>query len=91
MVEGPGEQGKTIETDGTFIEIGLTPNSQMVLSLVELDAQGRIEVDCAACTNVPGIFAAGDVANTFAEQVLVAVGEGVKDALSAYNYLLPRL
>ena len=40
-------------------------------------------------TNVPGIFAAGDVTNTYAEQVLVAVGEGAKAALSAYEYLLP--
>jgi len=40
---------------------------------------------------VPGIFAAGDVTNTYAEQVLVAVGEGAKAALSAYEYLLPTL
>jgi len=40
---------------------------------------------------VPGMFAAGDVTNTYAEQVLVAVGEGAKAALSAYEYLLPRL
>jgi len=40
---------------------------------------------------MPGIFAAGDVTNSFAEQVLVAVGEGAKAALSAYDYLLPLL
>jgi len=48
-------------------------------------------VDCANRTNIPGIFAAGDVTNTYAEQVLVAVGEGAKAALSAYEYLLPTL
>jgi alkyl hydroperoxide reductase subunit F len=42
-------------------------------------------------TNVEGIFAAGDVTNTYAEQVLVAVGDGAKAALSAYDFLLPRL
>jgi alkyl hydroperoxide reductase subunit F len=48
-------------------------------------------VDTACRTNVPGIFAAGDVTNSYAEQVLVAIGEGAKAALSAYEYLLPML
>jgi alkyl hydroperoxide reductase subunit F len=48
-------------------------------------------VDCFCRTNVPGIFAAGDVTDTFAEQVLIAVGEGAKAVLSAYDYLLPML
>jgi len=88
-----GLDGKQSElpADGTFIEMALIPNSQMVADLVELDEQGRILVDCANRTNLPGIFAAGDVASGFAEQVLVAVGEGAKAALSAYDYLLPRL
>jgi len=63
----------------------------MVANLVALDEQGRIKVDCYARTSVPGIFAAGDVTNTYAEQVLVAVGDGAKAALSAYDYLLPML
>ena len=85
--------GKTIElkADGMFIEMALTPMSQMVAELVKLDERGRIVVDCANRTNIPGIFAAGDVTNTYAEQVLVAVGEGAKAALSAYEYLLPTL
>jgi len=74
-----------------FIEMALTPMSQMVAELVKLDERGRIVVDCANRTNIPGIFAAGDVTNTYAEQVLVAVGEGAKAALSAYEYLLPTL
>ena len=65
-------------------------NSQMVADLVELDAEGRIKVDCGNRTNVPGIFAAGDVASGYAEQVLIAVGEGAKAALSAYDYLLSK-
>ena len=74
-----------------FIEMALMPMSQMVAELVKLDERGRIIVDCANRTNVPGIFAAGDVTDTFAEQVLVAVGEGAKATLSAYDYLLPTL
>lgn len=91
MVKAPDGHADQIEADGTFIEIGLIPNSKMVEDLVNLDQQGRIVVDCLARTSVPGIFAAGDVTDIYAEQVLVAVGEGAKAALSAYDYLLPML
>lgn len=80
-----------IEADGMFVEKGLIPATGMVSGLVKLDEQGRIIVDCACRTNVPGLFAAGDVTNSFAEQVLIAVGDGAKAALSAYEYLLPQL
>jgi alkyl hydroperoxide reductase subunit F len=85
--------GKTMEyeADAMFVEKALIPNSEIVNNLVELDARGQIIVDNANCTNVPGIFAAGDVTNNFHEQVLIAVGEGAKAALSAYEYLLPVL
>lgn len=91
VLKDPG--GKTVEVgaDGMFVEKALTPNSQMVADLVALDERGRIIVDTACRTNVPGIFAAGDVTNSYAEQVLVAIGEGAKAALSAYEYLLPML
>lgn len=87
------EKGKTFEyqADGMFVEKALTPNSDIVKYLVNLDDRGRIIVDGANRTNVPGVFAAGDVTNEFAEQVLIAVGEGAKAALSAYEYLLPTL
>jgi thioredoxin reductase len=82
---------KEYEADGIFVEKALTPNTSIVEDLVELDGQGRIIVDGACRTKTPGLFAAGDVTNTYAEQVLVAVGEGAKAALSAYEYLLPTL
>ena len=91
VVKSPEGEEKVIDAEGTFIEMNLIPNSQMVAHLVELDEQGRIKIDCYARTSVPGLFAAGDVTDTYAEQVLVAVGEGAKAALSAYEYLLPRL
>jgi NADH-dependent peroxiredoxin subunit F len=86
-------QGETIEieAEGTFIELDLIPNSQMVADLVDLNEQGCIKVDKHGRTNIPGVFAAGDVTDNYAEQVLVAVGDGAKAALSAYDYLLPRL
>lgn len=91
LVKAPDGQQAEIEADGTFIEMGLVPNSQMVKDLVEQDEGGHIIVDGLARTSLPGVFAAGDVTDIFAEQVLVAVGEGAKAALSAYDYLLPLL
>jgi alkyl hydroperoxide reductase subunit F len=91
VVKSPEDTLSEIVVDGTFIEMALIPNTKMVEELVKLDSQGRIMVDCANRTSVPGIFAAGDVTDTYAEQVLVAVGEGAKAALSAYDYLLPLL
>jgi alkyl hydroperoxide reductase subunit AhpF len=91
VVQSPEGQETVLEVDGAFVELGLTPNAQMVSGLVDLDESGRIIVDCAARTSRAGIFAAGDVTNLFAEQVLIAMGEGAKAALSAYDYLLPRL
>src|SRR3990172_9099866 len=82
---------KEYSADGMFVERALTPNTSMVKGLVEFDAQGRIVIDSGCRTSVPGLFAAGDVTNSYAEQVLIAVGEGAKAALSAYEYLLPVL
>lgn len=91
IVKSPGGEEMELSADGTFVEMNLIPNSQMVSDLIDLDEQGRIKVDCFNRTNVPGVFAAGDVTSIYAEQVLVAVGEGAKAALSAYDYLLPYL
>jgi NADH-dependent peroxiredoxin subunit F len=90
VLDGPDGQ-KTVTADCFFIEKALIPNSNMVHNLVELDAQGRIKIDCSTRSSVPGLFAAGDVTSIYAEQVLIAVGEGAKAALSAYDYLLPNL
>lgn len=91
ILRDPKGQVKELTADATFIEMALIPNSQMAAGLTDLDEEGRIKVDCANRTSVPGIFAAGDVTSGYAEQVLIAVGEGAKAALSAYDYLLPLL
>lgn len=91
VVQSPTGEQQEIDIDGAFVEEALLPNSEMVADLVALDESGFIKVDCYNRSSTPGIFAAGDVTNIYAEQVLVAVGEGVKAALSAYDYLLPRL
>lgn len=79
---------REISADAFFVEFDLLPNSKLVADLVECDVQGRIEIDAHNRTSAPGIFAAGDVTNAYAEQVLIAIGEGAKAALSAYEYLL---
>jgi NADH-dependent peroxiredoxin subunit F len=79
---------RELHADAIFVELGLKPNSEMVAGLVEMEADGRIKIDAQNRTSRPGIFAAGDVTNVYAEQVLIAIGEGAKAALSAYDYLL---
>lgn len=88
ILESPTGQETELKTDGIFIELGLLPNSKLVAELVDLDDQDRVIVDTRNRTNCLGLFAAGDVTNAYAEQVLIAVGEGAKAALSAYEYLL---
>ncbi len=91
VVASPEGAAAEISADGTFIEMALVPNSGMVAELVDLDREGRVKIDARNRTSVPGIFAAGDVTDTYAEQVIVAAGEGAKATLSAYEYLLPTL
>jgi thioredoxin reductase len=88
VLEAPGGKEIEIDSDGIFVELGLLPNSGLVKGLADLDNQGRVIVDSRNQTNCLGLFAAGDVTNAYAEQVLIAVGEGAKAALSAYEYLL---
>lgn len=87
IVKKNGDQ-RELATDVIFVELGLKPNSEFIANLIELEADGRIKIDNNNRTSLPGIFAAGDVTDVYAEQVLIAVGEGAKAALAAYEYLL---
>ncbi len=87
VVEGPDGK-REIETDAIFVEKELLPRTDLVKHLIELDAKGHIMINARNETSAPGIYAAGDVTNTFSEQVLISIGEGAKAALSAYEYLL---
>lgn len=90
-VKSPDGKVSELEMDGAFVEKKLVPNTKFLADILDLDEQNRIVVDCFNRTSIPGIFAAGDVTNIYAEQVLVAIGEGAKAALSAYEFLLPAL
>jgi NADH-dependent peroxiredoxin subunit F len=77
-----------LPVQAVFVELGLVPNSQLVRELVPLDAVGHIVVDEQNRTALPGLFAAGDVTNRACEQMLIAIGEGTRAAVSAYAYVL---
>jgi alkyl hydroperoxide reductase subunit F len=79
--------GKVLGVTGIFVEIGLTPNSEPVEGLVELNRSGEVIVNCSCETTVPGVFAAGDVTTVPEKQIVIAVGEGAKAALIAHRYL----
>jgi len=87
VVEQDGEQS-VLRVDAVFADLGLLPNSGVVRRIVQVDPDGFIWVDQAHMTSLPGLFAAGDVTTAFAEQILIAIGDGTRAAVSAYGYLL---
>lgn len=88
VVRAPDGTQQALDVDVIFVELGLCPHSELVRGLADLDEQGRVVVNCSGETTVPGLFAAGDVTHLPAEQVVIAIGEGAKAALNAYEYLL---
>ena len=81
-----GEE-KKLNVTGIFIEIGLEPNSESVKGLVDLNERNEIKVNQACETNIPALYAAGDVTNVPEKQIIIAAGEGAKAALQAHRYL----
>jgi thioredoxin reductase (NADPH) len=82
--------GETQElaVDGVFVQIGESPNSQVAQeSGVETEEGGSIKIDIHQRTNLPGVFAAGDVTNYPVRQIGTAVGQGITAALEAYAYI----
>ncbi len=79
---------KEIAADGCFIEIGGLPNTGFLPEQLLRNAAGEIVTDRTGATNVPGLFAAGDVTDNPYKQIVIAAGEGAAAALSAHEYLL---
>ncbi|GFZ89713.1 alkyl hydroperoxide reductase subunit F [Dyella caseinilytica] len=77
-----------VELEGVFVQIGLLPNTEWLKGTLKLSPRGEIEVDARGETSVPGVFAAGDVTTTPFKQIVIAMGEGAKASLSAFDYLI---
>jgi alkyl hydroperoxide reductase subunit F len=79
---------KKVELEGVFVQIGLVPNTEWLKGTVELSKHGEIVVDARGATSVPGVFAAGDVTTVPFKQIVIAVGEGAKASLAAFDHLI---
>ena len=71
-----------------FVQIGLVPNTEFLKGTVELSRYGEILIDARGATNLPGVFAAGDVTTVPFKQIVIAAGDGAKAALSAFDHLI---
>ena len=83
---GTGKKGE-LQADGIFILIGYSPNNQLVPTEVRINEQGFVITDDKCETNVPGIFAVGDLRRKFANQIVVAASDGCIAALAAAHYV----
>jgi alkyl hydroperoxide reductase subunit F len=79
---------KRVDLEGVFVQIGLVPNAEWLKGTLDLSAHGEIEVDAKGQTSIPGVFAAGDVTTVPFKQIVIAVGEGAKASLAAFDYLM---
>ncbi|NLY65850.1 MAG: alkyl hydroperoxide reductase subunit F [Alcaligenaceae bacterium] len=82
------DEVKKIDLEGVFVQIGLVPNTEWLKGTVALSKHGEIEVDAKGQTSIPGVFAAGDVTTVPYKQIVIAVGEGAKASLSAFDHLI---
>jgi alkyl hydroperoxide reductase subunit F len=80
--------GHHLELEGIFVQIGLLPNTDWLKGSVALSPRGEIEVDARGQTSVPGVFAAGDCTTVPYKQIIIAMGEGAKASLSAFDHLI---
>lgn len=85
-----GGDDHLLPVDGVFIEIGFLPNADCVAHLVRRNPRGEIEIGADGATSVGGIFAAGDVTQTFGKRIIIAAGEGARAALAAGEYIRAR-
>ncbi len=78
----------SVPLEGIFVQIGLVPNTEWLKGTVDLSPRGEIEIDPRGQTSVPGLFAAGDVTTVPYKQIVIAMGEGAKASLGAFDYLI---
>ncbi len=81
-------QLQRIALEGVFVQIGLLPNSDWLKGTIALSPRGEIEIDARGATSLPGVFAAGDVTTVPYKQIIIAMGEGARAALGAFDHLI---
>lgn len=85
------EEEKILNVEGMFVEVGLSPRSEVIKDLVEINKIGEIVINPENnSTSAAGIFAAGDVTNIKHKQIIIAMGEGAKAALGVFDYLITK-
>jgi alkyl hydroperoxide reductase subunit F len=82
------DQLHQLALEGIFVQIGLVPNTEWLKGSVALTPRGEIDVDNRGQTSLPGVFAAGDATSVPFKQIVIAMGEGAKAALAAFDYLI---
>ena len=82
------DQVSTRGLSGVFVQIGLVPNSEVFKDVVDLTPHGEVKINEKGETSAKGIFACGDVTTVPYKQIVIAMGEGAKASLAAFDYLL---
>ena len=83
-------ESSTLPAEGVFVHIGRVPNTELLAELVALDDDGRVPTDISMSTELPGLFAAGDIRVGAAGQAISAAGDGATAAITAHRYLAER-
>ncbi len=81
-------EARHVELEGVFVQIGLLPNTDWLKGTLELSNRGEIVIDARGQTSLPGVFAAGDCTTVPYKQIIVAMGEGAKASLGAFDHLI---
>jgi alkyl hydroperoxide reductase subunit F len=84
----PSGELHRVALEGIFVQIGLLPNTDWLKGTLALSARGEIEVDARGQTSLPGVFAAGDCTTAPYKQIIIAMGEGAKASLAAFDHLI---
>ena len=79
---------RRLDLEGVFVQIGLLPNTEWLKDTIALSPRGEIEVDARGQTSLPGVYAAGDATTVPYKQIIIAMGEGSKAALAAFDHLI---
>ena len=79
---------QTLDVQGVFIEIGLYPNTDFILDILDTNDRGEIKIGSHGETGISGVFAAGDVTDIQDKQIVIAAGAGANAALGAFEYLV---